>query len=254
METKMNKGIKVYKDGEILDKQDNVIVETNINIYINNYYYTSLMTLPQNIEELTIGFLYTDGAINSYSEIKKINFHNNNVYIDLVDLNREIKRKETAITSGCGNGSLHISMLSKINLPKANSNIVFSGKTILNCVNEFNKSSSLFLETGGVHSSAICDEDIIIKIDDIGRHNAVDKVIGHMLKNDIHFNDKFILTSGRVSSEMLIKAAKVGIPMVVSHSAPTSLSIDLARMCNITLVGFARGNRFNIYFGYERII
>lgn len=253
MDIVTNRVIKVYKNREFIDKQDIVIVETNLNIYINNYYYTSLMALPKDIEELIIGFLFTDGVIDSYTEIEKIKIADNNVYVNLIDLNRQIKRKETAITSGCGRGSLHISMLSENNLPKVYSDNIYNADTILNCVMDFNKSSNLFLETGGVHSAALCDEKLIVKIDDIGRHNAIDKIIGHALKNNLSFSNKFILTSGRISSEMLIKSAKARVPVIVSHSAPTNLSIDLARMCNITLVGFARGNRFNIYSGFERI-
>ena len=124
----------------------------------------------------------------------------------------------------------------------------------MDLIKEFNKSSQLFLDTGGVHSCALCDiNKIIIFKEDIGRHNALDKVLGKALLEDIDFRDKIILTSGRISSEILIKTAKRQIPVIVSRSAPTSLSIDIAKKLNITLIGFARGKRMNIYSNFSTL-
>ncbi|MBZ4664046.1 MAG: fdhD [Caloramator sp.] len=248
------KKICVFKDGEKIEKDDSIIVERPINLYINNYYFTTLMCLPQDLKELSVGFIKTDGVIETFNEIDNISVLDEGVYINLVDKNREIKRKESALTSGCGRGSVHISLMRSENLKKVESDKKFLSGDILSNVNKFNKESSLFLETGGVHSAALCGNNIIVRMDDIGRHNAIDKVIGYGLEKGIEFYDKYIITSGRISSDMVIKASRINLPLIVSHSAPTSLAVDLAKMCNITLIGFVRGNRLNVYTMFERIV
>ena len=116
------------------------------------------------------------------------------------------------------------------------------------------QNSLMFKETGGNHASALCDpENMVIYHEDIGRHNAVDKIVGHCVKNDINIDNKVLVTSGRVSSEILLKVAKLDIPMIISKSAPTTLSVRLARELGLTLVGFVRGKRFNIYANGWRI-
>jgi FdhD protein len=115
---------------------------------------------------------------------------------------------------------------------------------------EFNQSSELFRETGGVHGCALSySKGIIFSEEDIGRHNAMDKLIGRARLERIDLSDKFVLTTGRISSELLIKASKQGIPIIASRSAPTELAIKLAKETGVTLIGFARGDKLNIYSG-----
>ena len=118
----------------------------------------------------------------------------------------------------------------------------------------FNRESALFKKTGGVHSCALYFEgkNLIMK-EDIGRHNAFDKVIGEALQSGINFDDKLMFTTGRVSSDIMIKAIRAGIPLLVSHSAPTNTAINLAVAANIALAGFVRGDRMNVYSGFERV-
>ena len=116
-------------------------------------------------------------------------------------------------------------------------------------------SSELFKNTGGVHSVAIYDNEKLITIrEDVARHNAMDKSIGYCILNNIDLKDKIIFVSGRISCEMILKAAKAGIPIVISKSAPTNLSREIAQKLNITLAGFVRGERMNIYTEPQRII
>ena len=127
-------------------------------------------------------------------------------------------------------------------------------ETVIQLMREFNNRSELFNETGGVHSCALCSiEDLLVHRDDIGRHNALDKILGWGHINNQSFEDKLVLTTGRISSEMLIKIARRGVPVVISRSAPTSLAVELARELNITLVGFARGQKMNIYTNFPSI-
>ena len=126
---------------------------------------------------------------------------------------------------------------------------------MLQIINLLEERSSTFRLTGGVHSAALADQNgIICMYEDIGRHNAVDKVLGYAFLNEINTEDKCLLLSGRVASEILIKAARAHIPVVLSRTAPTGLTIDLAEELNITVVGFARGDRFSVYSHPERVI
>ena len=117
------------------------------------------------------------------------------------------------------------------------------------------KTSAVFKETGGVHISALCDnKKIIFFNEDIGRHNTVDKIIGKSLEKKISLKNKIILTSGRLSSEMVLKAAKQQIPLIASKSAPTELAVKLAKNLGMTLVGFVRSGRVNVYCGEKRVL
>ena len=120
---------------------------------------------------------------------------------------------------------------------------------------DFNKRSELFLETGGVHSCGLYyGSKMLMFEEDIGRHNALDKIIGKALKEDIDLKDKMVFTSGRISSEILIKTAKREISTIVSRSAPTSLAIDMAKELRINLIGFVRGEKLNIYTNIEKML
>jgi FdhD protein len=119
---------------------------------------------------------------------------------------------------------------------------------------EFQRKSVLFRETGGVHSAALANgEAIRIFMADIGRHNAIDKVIGKALLSGLNLADLVMLTSGRISSEIVLKVAHCGTPILVSRSAPTDRAVEMAKQVNLTVIGFARGSRMNIYSGEERI-
>ncbi len=119
---------------------------------------------------------------------------------------------------------------------------------------DFQKESKIYLQTGGVHSAALADNaGILIFKEDIGRHNAIDKVIGQGLREKVDFSNKIMITSGRISSEVLLKTQKCRIPLIVSKSAPTNQAVKLAKDMGITLIGFARGARMNVYSEEARI-
>ena len=176
------------------------------------------------------------------------------IYIDIKNRKRlaeKLQGKRT-ITSGCGKGTMFYNVLDSFKSKKIREALEIHIEDIKTLVRDFNHKSELFLSTGGVHSSALCTKDnIIFFAEDIGRHNALDKILGNAIMEGIDFSDKLVITSGRISSEMLIKVAKRGIPLVISRSAPTNLSVELARELNIGLVGFARGEKMNIYSNFS---
>jgi FdhD protein len=247
--------VKKYNSSIVNDVEDLIIVERPLNIFINNQHYVTLMCSPSLIEELAVGFLFSEGVINTVDDVEKINIVNEESIF--ITLNREITSsfgKDRALVSGCAKGSIHINMLNEKGLKKIDSNCNFEANLILKWMNNFNKMPTLFQQTGGVHSCSICgNEGVEFIAEDIGRHNALDKLIGKSLIEKKDLKNKMLFTSGRVSSDILVKAARAQIPVLVSHSAPTNLVVSMAKNINLTLIGFARGNRMNIYCGSNRI-
>ncbi|KOA20683.1 protein FdhD [Clostridium homopropionicum DSM 5847] len=235
---------------------DEIIVEKILNIFVNRNFYFSLMCTPNEITELTIGFLFAEEIISSMEEVVSIEelIENNICVILKKDLEKDFEKRK-AFTSGCGKGSIDLSIFEEFNLKPVEGNTKYSVNEILSMMKEFNNKSQLFKETGGAHSCSICDNTGIIYFsEDIGRHNALDKVIGKSIMDKLDLKEKLLMTTGRISSDIAVKAAKIGIPIIVSHSAPTDMALDIAKSCNITMIGFARGNRMNIYCGEHRIL
>lgn len=236
--------------------EDSVAVEMPLKIYINYELYAVLMCTPKEVKELALGYLFSESIITSLDCIVSIEEKFDDrvcvVLRDNINVNYDNIKAEA---SGCGKGSFQLEFL-ELGLDKViESDYKISTKVISSFMKEFNSASELFKKTGGVHSCAICgDEGIIILSDDIGRHNALDKVIGKAIMNNISIEDKLVMTTGRLSSDIVIKTIKAGIPILISHSAPTDLALDIAEASNLTVIGFARGNRMTVYCGKNRIL
>lgn len=235
---------------------DEIIVEKVLNIFVNRNFYFSLMCTPNEVIELTMGFLFAEGIISSVEEVASIEeLIENNVCVILKKVLVSDSKKRKAFTSGCGKGSIDLDIFEEFNLKPVEGNTKYSVNDILSIMRDFNNKSQLFKETGGAHSCSICNSTGIIYFsEDIGRHNALDKVIGKSIMDGLDLNNKILMTTGRISSDIAVKASKIGIPIIVSHSAPTDMALDIAKSCNMTMIGFARGNRMNIYCGEHRII
>ncbi|GAI36951.1 unnamed protein product [marine sediment metagenome] len=200
----------------------------------------------------------SEGLLNSRDEIKDI----------MIDDRRGVVRVETKggkgsdieispkrlITSGGGRGTSPYSIGDVKNQAKIESQIQISSSEVFTLVKEFQSRSQIYKATGGVHGAALCDaKSILVFSEDIGRHNAIDKVFGECIWEDIPSVDRIIITSGRISSEILLKVAKRNIPVLISKSAPTNLGVRLANNLGVTLIGFVRGERMNIYSNGWRI-
>ena len=232
--------------------EDVVARESPLTIIFNNQELVTLLCSPTNVRYLAVGFLLSEGLLKSKDEIKRIT----------VDDRRGVIRLETEgveeldsaalfkrfITSGCGRGASFYSAADVQGQVKVDSLIEISTLEVLALVNEFQHRSLIYRATGGVHSAALCDtRNIILFSEDIGRHNAIDKIFGQCILDDIATDDHVIMTSGRISSEILLKVAKRNIPLIVSKSAPTNLGVRLADDLGVTLVGYVRGKRMNVY-------
>jgi len=239
--------------------EDVVAREFPLTIILNNQELVTLLCSPKDLNYLAIGFLFSEGLLSSKDEIKKI----------MVDDQRGVVRVETDedkalanelvfkrfITSGCGRGASFYNAADVQNQAKVESQTQMSTHEVLSLVKDFQHRSQLYRATGGVHSAALCDtKSILVFGEDIGRHNAIDKIFGQCLLNDILTDERVVITSGRISSEILLKVAKRNIPIIISKSAPTDLGVKLANDLGISLLGFVRGKRINAYTNDWRIV
>jgi len=237
--------------------EDSVAREIPFTIIVNNEELVTLQCSPLSLEDLALGFLFTSGLIQSASDVKNIAIDTER-WVGHVELAGSLDNKEMLFkrmyTSGCGRGTLFYNPLDILHRGKLTSNLSVDPPYVAGLMRRFQKGSHLYLKTGGVHSAAIADNrEIIVFREDIGRHNAIDKVAGSMMSQGVSFSDKMLVTSGRVSSEVIFKVRRIGLPVIISKSAPTDQAIRHAREMNITLIGFARGLRMNIYSAPERI-
>ncbi|TET25579.1 MAG: formate dehydrogenase accessory sulfurtransferase FdhD [Dehalococcoidia bacterium] len=238
--------------------KDIVVREFPLTVILNNQEVVTLLCSPANLEYLALGFLFSEGLLKNKEEIKKI----------IVDDKRGVVRVETResrelaqdvlfkrlITSGCGRGASFYNAADAAG-QKVESKLQISAGAIFALVSDFQHRSQVYKTTGGVHSAALCDrEKILVFSEDIGRHNAIDKIFGECLLQDIATKNRIIITSGRISSEILLKVAKRNIPLLISKSAPTNLGVKLASELGVTLVGFARGRRMNVYTHDRRVV
>ncbi|WP_051569162.1 formate dehydrogenase accessory sulfurtransferase FdhD [Alkaliphilus transvaalensis] len=249
---------KVFRE-DVEEVEDTLIVEYPFTIYINDQEFITLLCSPTALEYLATGFLVSEGIIKEQSQIKqlKLDEKNGHAYIYLNNSNyfsEKLFGKRT-VTTGCGKGTIFYNALHSLGTGKLQSNFNISAEKIYQLMEDFNHKSDLFKETGGVHSCGLFDEEgIILFHEDVGRHNALDKIIGEALIKDIELSNKILITSGRISSEMIIKTSKRSIPIVISRSAPTNLSYNIAQELGITLIGFARGKKLNLYHDENRVL
>lgn len=250
--------LRLTKEGHSSSIEDVVVREFPVTIILNNEELVTLLCTPKNLEYLAIGFLSSEGFLRSKDEIKKI----------MVDDQRGVVRIETqgdkevtsdvlfkrVISSGCGRGASFYSAADAAS-QKVESRIEISADEVFTIANTFQHSSELYLATGGVHSAALCDRQAILVFnEDIGRHNAIDKIFGECLLKDISTDNRIIITSGRISSEILHKVAKKNIPIIISVSQPTNLGIRIADNLGITLISSVRGKRMNVFTNNWRVV
>jgi len=238
---------------------DAVASEFLLTIIFNNKELVTLLCSPSNPKELALGFLASEGLIKSREEVKRITLDDRmgivRVETEKGDGAPEDLLFKRLITSGCGRGVSFYNASDAKSLTKVESSITIAASEIFSLMKEFQHRSEIFRTTGGVHSAALCDaKSILFFSEDIGRHNALDKIFGECLLKDIPIDDYIIVSSGRISSEMLFKVVKRKVPIVISRSAPTASGVRLAVDLGITLIGFVRGKRMNVYANDWRVM
>ncbi len=238
--------------------EEAIAEEFPLTIIVNDQELVTLLCSPMDLKYLAVGFLLSEGLIAGKDDIAKI------VVDDRTGVARVETRDETGIdrerlfkrmiTSGCGRGATFHRAADVEGLTKVDSEIEISPADIFQLTGQFQHYSELYRSTHGVHSAALCDgARIEVFYEDLGRHNAVDKVFGRCLLDDLATDGRLLISSGRVSSEILLKVAKRNIPIVVSIAAPTSAAVELAESLGVTLVGSARGGKMSVYSHDRRI-
>ena len=247
-----NLDILRVSDGKQNRIDDALACEISLNLQLNSRHLVGLQCSPSSIKELAVGFLLSEKLLASVSHISQFEYdpENETVVVNAdIDPDRlERFHKQLTIGSGCGRGMSGGEIDPLDCTRKVDTSFRVFGDIVLNLMKKFIRASEVFRITGGVHSGAlVCGEEILFLAEDIGRHNALDKVVGWAALSGMGLEDKFALISGRLSLEVVSKSIRSGFPMIVSRGAPTDRAVELARSANLTLVGFARGARMNIY-------
>ena len=230
------------------------IVETPVSLTVNGSVWITFMCTPIHLEALSVGFLFNEGIIQSMDEVSDVRVceHGDNVDVWL-DHDAE-QPTNWRRTSGCTGGVTAVDLLAKPNVNFEMNRLQVQPEAIMELVDKLFESQELYRDTGGVHTSALSDgEKVLVAADDIGRHNTLDKIAGLCLMKNIWPENRILITTGRISSEMLQKAAALNAPILISRTSPSSLSIEMAERYGITLIGYARKHRFNVYSNGKRV-
>jgi len=239
--------------------RDVLVKERPVTIFLDDIEFANMMCSPKDLDSLAVGFLFAEGLIRGKKDIKKVIADEKDGVV-WVELRKPNKPPENLIarrfiTTGCGKGLTFVDTEKNNMLLRSKSMFKVRVASIPILMKEFHRKSRLYKLTGGVHSAAICGtRRILVFNEDVGRHSAIDKVVGECILKGIKTNDRIMVTSGRISSEILVKAARSRTPVIISKSAPTDLAVRLATDFGITLVGFARGSRMNIYSNSWRVV
>ncbi|MEJ2249918.1 MAG: formate dehydrogenase accessory sulfurtransferase FdhD [Candidatus Lokiarchaeota archaeon] len=256
------------KKNKKIQLEDEVLIEQSIDIIVNNSPLVNIICLPKDLKELAAGFLFTIGIIERAKDIKNINVNSldNKINIELnnsIEVNIDsIKMNPVSrvVDTTCGISSPWRDMIKKSlekdkELLKSKEEIKIDADFIYSAIKKMQIETILYRKTGGCHGAAIFNllNEVESVKEDIGRHNAIDKVIGDLLLRNVPFNNKILTTTGRLTGDSVLKAIKAHIPIMASLSAGIESGIRLAFGYGLTLIGFVRGSRMNIYSHPERI-
>jgi FdhD protein len=224
--------------------------EMALAIYVNRQELVTILCTPTKLNGLVLGFLWAEGIISGMNDVANMRVCEEESLAEVMlnDSAYELPKQRT-LTSGCGGGAIF-----KTQRQSVDSDFVTTPKEILSLMKQLQSRMALYRLCGGVHTSALCDnKNLLVVAEDIGRHNTLDKIQGECLLRGLSTRDRLLLCTGRVSSEMMVKAAKMQSPVVVSRHSPTGSAVALARDLGIALVGHARGSRLSVYSHPERL-
>jgi len=251
MDRAVKRRIRKHTDASFEDMEDLVAIEKKVRISVNGREIVGLYCTPHMVKELVVGLLMTEGIIrgNWCADRMSILF-GDEILVD-VPAEGEVVAEGKTITSGCAGG---VTFEKKGDSGMITDPFTVDRNSLRYIFSDFQARSELYKLTGCIHSAALSDGKVILCFaEDIGRHNAVDKVIGYAILENIPFSGKILLASGRISSEISSKCSRWGIPVLATRTAPTNLAVEIAEKRGVTVVGFVRGNRFNVYTHPERI-
>jgi FdhD protein len=239
-------------------RQQHLVKEVPVTIFLNDRELVTLLCTGHHLDELAVGFLRAEGFLESKDDLESLQIDVDVGTVRIASrldasLVERLWQKRT-ITSGCGKGTLFYHSIDALLATPVSSDLRITPGEIWERMQDLHHLSQTYRDTHGVHNTALASPvEILLFRDDIGRHNAVDMIIGHAFLNDLRLDDKVLITTGRLTSEILIKAAKVGLPLLISRNTATSLAVELATALNITLVGYVRNGKCTVYSGLDRV-
>jgi len=241
-----------FKKWEAHDSE--TIVEAPVSLTVNGESWVTFMCTPTDLEAMAVGFLYNEGVISNMREVADVRLCEHGDNVD-VWMNRSVQQPRSwRRTSGCTGGVTAVDLLAMPDIAFDPDLPRLEPEAIGSLVELLFESQELYRETGGVHTSMLSDgKKLVLAAEDIGRHNTLDKIAGLCVMKNVWPETRILITTGRISSEMLQKAARLQAPILISRTSPSSLSIEMAQRYGITLIGYARRQGFNVYSNPQRL-
>jgi FdhD protein len=235
-----------------------VPVERPMTLFLNGREIVTMMTIGDYPDCLAVGYLLNQNMLLPDDDVTGIDY-DDELDVVVVRTRRETdfedKLKKKTLTSGCAQGTAFGDLLERFGSIELDRSAVLRTSWLYSLSRAINLTPSLYLEAGAIHGCVLCERDQpLIYMEDVGRHNAIDKIAGYMFLHDIKPQGKLFYTTGRLTSEMVIKAVQMGVPILISRSGFTAWGVNLAREANLTLIGRAKGSRFTALSGLERIV
>ena len=242
-----------FSGGQFQPMDIPVVQERPLSLYVNGQELVTLLCTPSKLEALVVGFLSFEGIIRGLEEIQSLVMLDEDGYAEVRLTSEFVPPLRRVHTSGCG-GGITFSLETQTSA-SLEDNSTMDPRSLFPLLRALYLEARAYQESRGIHAAALADEDtLLIVAEDVGRHNAIDKVCGEAMLRGIPTVGKILLSTGRISSEMLRKGAHMGTPIVVSRTSATTLSIELAKRLGLTLIGYVRGDSFYVYSHPERLV
>jgi len=247
--------------GKAYGLSDVVVKERVVRLFIDGEHVATFMSTPSMLSELAMGFLLSEGVIRGLSDVKDVKVEGLDVHVGLSEeakLRAKLRGREAIVSSACGGYSrgFKVTLIDPLTVKPIASQLKVDASVVVEAASQLNKLSKVHRQTGGTHAAALFNSDAqpLAVAEDVSRHSAFDKAVGAALTSQARLDQSLIACTGRLTFELVLKSIRCGIPIALSKSAPTDLSIEAAVNNNLTLIGFARGRRFNVYSHPWRIL